>query len=194
MNEKRGESLLVLVSGPAGSGKTTLSEKLCRSLRLPCVDYDSICEPFLAVLQEKDGVSIRDSAFTRHYRDVCYAAFFDVIFENIALGIDVLATAPLSSESADPGFFPRIKELYGVDFYSIDAHIDIAEDDLWSNIKARGSARDREKLNNWADFMRHSKTRKRHWNADSSVMVRSRGGDFDEGDCLLLMETIREHL
>jgi hypothetical protein len=192
MIDYRHVPLLVLVSGPAGSGKTTLSERLCRKLRFPYLDYDSICEPFLAILQQKNGVSIRDSAFTRQYREACYSAFFDVIFENIALSLDVLATAPLSVESGDPGFFPRMKERYGVDFYSIDAHIDIGEDDLRSNIKARGSERDREKLANWSKFIEQSRQQKRQWTADCSICVRSRGGDFDESDFLLLSKTISE--
>jgi hypothetical protein len=42
--------------------------------------------------------------------------------------------------------------------------------------------------------MHHSGSRTRHWVADSSVMVRSRGGDFDMDDYLQLLETIRKHL
>jgi hypothetical protein len=186
------EPALVLVSGPAGSGKTTLSERLCRALGLPIVDYDSACEPFLAILQEKDGAAIRDSAFTRRYREACYAAFFDLVFANVALGLDLVATAPLSDESGDPAFFDRMRERYGLGFYSIDAYIGIGEEDLHRNIVARDSERDREKLADWEGFLRRSASRERRWAADCSICVRSRGGYFDEGDFLLLARAVRE--
>jgi len=191
MSDPRHYPVVVFVSGPAGSGKTTLSERLCRSLSLPFIDFDSICEPFLGVLQEKDGVAIRDSTFTRQYREVCYAAFFDVVFENVEMGLNVLATAPLSSELEETGFFPRIKQHYGVDFISFDAYIDISEEDLLCNIKARGSERDRQKLSNWDDFFMQSKNQRRQWSPDHSMCVRYRAGDFDEEDCSFLEKAIR---
>ena len=181
---------LVLVAGPAGSGKTTLARRLCRELKMPFYDYDSVCEPFLSALQRREGLSKRSSAFTQAYREACYKAFFDAVFDTISVGLGAVVAAPLAEEMSTPGFFASLREKHGFDFFVTDLCIEIGEDDLRRNITMRGSERDVEKLAQWDEYREQLRERKRLWAPDRSMTIEYRSGAFDEAGFLSLVAAL----
>ena len=98
------DPIAVIVTGPAGSGKTTLGRELARLLRAGLLDQDVLTGPLTAVIGEMTGAGddLDDPAMTGAVRTARYDAVLDAAQENLRLGLPVVLTAPFTRETADP--------------------------------------------------------------------------------------------
>lgn len=104
---------IVLVSGPAGSGKSTLGQALARRLGAAFLDLDVMTNPVLEALQ-------RDGLFgDRHWNDpslrpVLRPARYAALRESVAAqAVPTVAVAPWSAELAGGGEWRELVEMLG---------------------------------------------------------------------------------
>jgi predicted kinase len=161
---------LIIVSGLAGSGKTTLARALSRKTGIAYIDYDTVTEPFIRAVLERDGKT-DFSAYAKAFRGTAYRAMLDVAFENIASGLDVIVSGPFGRESADPGFFVGLAKHYSCAFLSVVIEIVVSEEILLKRIMKRGSDRDARKIEQWDDFVASIDMQKRVWRPDIRIDV-----------------------
>ncbi|HEY4353633.1 MAG TPA: ATP-binding protein [Paraburkholderia sp.] len=152
---------LVFFCGHAGTGKTTVARQLLRPLMESCgapfclLDKDTLYgRTGAATMQALTGnPNDRDSPlYLQHLRDPEYGGLIDTARDNLALGVSVLAVAPLSREVRERRLFDR--EWLGVDsdvrirVVWITANDDVARE----RIAARGDPADAYKLAHWQHY------------------------------------------
>jgi predicted kinase len=152
---------LVFICGHAGTGKTTVARRLLRPLIEACgtpfclLDKDTLYgRTGAATMQALTGdPNDRDSPlYLQHLRDPEYRGLVDTARDNLALGVSVLAVAPLSREVRERRLFDR--QWLGVE---IDVSIRVvwvtANDDVARDrIAARGDPADAYKLAHWQQY------------------------------------------
>ncbi|WP_118178838.1 AAA family ATPase [Paraburkholderia phosphatilytica] len=153
---------LIFFCGHAGTGKTTLAKRLIGPLirstgeAFCLLDKDVMYGPVgAAAMQALIGdPNDRDSPlYLQHFRDPEYRALIDTARDNLALGINVIAVAPLSRE---------IRERRLVDRAWLDVGDDVAIHVVWveaddhtvrERIAARGDPADAYKLAHWDAYL-----------------------------------------
>lgn len=91
--------LAILISGEAGSGKTTLGRCVARALKIPMVDLDSVTNPLLDSLPEPVfGGHWLQSVHSAAIRDGRYAALREVARDVVASVESVVVVAPFTRE------------------------------------------------------------------------------------------------
>lgn len=110
-------SKLIIVCGLAGSGKTTLAEKLSKKLCLACFHKDCLKENLYDLF---DGNNLEDSAQMGR-RSV--SLMFKLIEEQISCGVDLIIEAPFNF-SEDYELFSQWGKKYELDIYSVICSID----------------------------------------------------------------------
>lgn len=96
---------LIVVSGPAGAGKTTLAHSLAAAIGCPAICRDEIKEGLFAGL-DVDYEAAADDALTRR----ASAAFFDVVELLVGAGVTLVAEAAFQ----DHVWRPRLEGLLDV--------------------------------------------------------------------------------
>ena len=90
--------MIVVVAGPAGSGKSTLGLHLARSLRLPYLDLDSITNPVLEGLGATLPMHWNDPQFRDVVRPARYRALRQTLADQVAAGTGAVVVAPFTAE------------------------------------------------------------------------------------------------
>jgi len=136
----------VVVSGPAGAGKTTLGVALASRLGYAIVDLDTVTGPLARFALERLGVSSEDfdSPSGRRLRRLRYDALLDVARANLDLGLGVVVTAPFTSESRDETAWSEVRARLRPSAALI--YLDAAPEILHERLRERGEPRDRSKL------------------------------------------------
>ncbi|SFN36350.1 AAA family ATPase [Mycetocola miduiensis] len=92
--------MIVVVAGPAGSGKSTLGLSLARALRLPYLDLDTMTNPVLeglgVVLAEQ--MHWNDPRLREVVRPARYRALRDTLADQVAAGLGAVLVAPFTAE------------------------------------------------------------------------------------------------
>jgi hypothetical protein len=155
-----------------------MSRALAARLGAALFDLDTLSLPLLeANLQEDPG--FKDSArYREFYRDAEYRALFDVVIENIGLGIDCIATAPFTSERADPQLIAGLRARCARAFYAVGIVISIDAAAQRRNLLARAARRDRRKLTYETALVTQAPA---SWDVDVSLAVsfNALSSDFD---------------
>jgi predicted kinase len=117
--------LLVVVAGPPGSGKTTLSRAVGDALALPVVCRDAVKEGLAATTGTVvDGAEARSEAF---------AVFYEIVALHLARGVSAIAEAAFRADLAptDLARFAAVADLVLV-------RCDAPEDVWFGRFQARG--------------------------------------------------------
>jgi predicted kinase len=152
---------LIFFCGHAGTGKTTLAKRLIGPLiratgeAFCLLDKDVLYGPVgTAAMKALTGEpNDRDSPlFLQHFRDPEYRGLIDTARDNLELGVNVIAVAPLSREVRDRQLFDPAWLRIGADIAIRVVWIEASDDTVRSRIAARGHPADAWKLAHWDEY------------------------------------------
>jgi predicted kinase len=148
---------LVLVTGPAGSGKTTTARLLASSLRGAHLDKDSLTRAFVEALLAQAG-HVPGDRESEYYMKSCrpleYEVLSAVAWDLVAAGVPVVLDAPFGPELASAqwwGVFAEQAAVRGGRAVAVSVRTPPAL--LRRRIEDRGAVRDRGKIENWDAFV-----------------------------------------
>lgn len=144
--------VLVLVSGPAGSGKSTMARLIARTYRLPCLDYDTLGQPFLTEIQRRYYPDAPCEDFYRDWRGQSYDTLWGAAMDSLRLGVSVAASAPCKREWGERDFFKRLALRFDTSFQAVSIELMPDQGRLRDQLIARREPRDQGKLQNWASY------------------------------------------
>ncbi len=176
---------LILFAGKAGTGKSTLASYISGRFSLPYIDYDTACQPFLEEIEKRIGLGTGDRyAFYRVWRDASYATMFNLISENLSLGVSIVASAPLSREIKEKNFPDKLKDKISKDFDILLVYMAPDEKTHLAMVRERGSKRDEDFLFNERRFYETLKSEYPAW--DDKLVLYLDSGDFEVNKNLVI--------
>ena len=148
-------TIVIIVCGTPGSGKTTHAKRLAAECNATLLDIDTVTERLVRVGLIASGHTPddRDSDyFKRTYREPVYEALFDIARDNLPYH-DVVITGPFTKEIRDPEWPARLSVELGC---PVEVHYVYCPPDIRrQRLAARGDARDRSKLEDWDKYIRY---------------------------------------
>ena len=148
--------LFVIVTGPAGVGKSSVARLMASILGAARIDKDDLA-PLVAALLMSYGQeeSDRESDLYRSkVRDLEYAALLNVAWSQLDVGESVVLDAPLSSQLRDPIWCTELQQRASNARVRLRVLEVAAADDLrLQRIRARDVARDGHKLAHWDEYL-----------------------------------------
>lgn len=148
----------VFVIGPAGSGKSTIAKQLASTLNAAYLDKDTLAGPFVRHALACAGQDPDARESNPHYRaelmPLEYKVIFDTARDNLQLGHSVVIDAPFAAYLGDPAYLTARREdsEWPPEVQAIVAKVVADPQLIVKRILARGSQRDRWKLDNWDEF------------------------------------------
>jgi predicted kinase len=150
-------TVVILIGGYAGTGKSELGRILSRQTRCALIDKDTITRPVVELALETMGLSANDREsgdYLARVRPREYEALYATIRENVECRNSVIATAPFIRELTDPAWMERARSALGAlgaAVFVVWVHCDA--DTMHSYIRHRGAARDGAKLADWTAYV-----------------------------------------
>jgi energy-coupling factor transporter ATP-binding protein EcfA2 len=181
---------LILFAGHAGVGKTTLAKKAIATIMAQTkesycfLDKDTVYGRYsskVMALSTGDG-NDRDSPFyLENLRDQEYLGLFDIVRENIDLGVNVILVGPFSKEIQSGMFFDPTQLGLPETTHIRVAWIDLSESEARRRIEFRRDTRDDWKLEHWSEYAKRRVEPPQHphlFRFDNTVFDESRFRDF----------------
>jgi len=181
---------LILFAGHAGVGKTTLAKKAIATIMAQTkesycfLDKDTVYGRYsskVMALSTGDG-NDRDSPFyLENLRDQEYLGLFDIVRENIGLGVNVILVGPFSKEIQSGMFFDPTQLGLPETTHIRVAWIDLSESEARRRIEFRRDTRDDWKLEHWSEYAKRRVEPPQHphlFRFDNTVFDESRFRDF----------------
>jgi predicted kinase len=151
------EPTLRLVIGTAGSGKSTIAQRLAREYAAAYLDKDAMSARFVEAALLAAGYDPGDRESNAYYRErilpLEYDSLLDVAGANLRLGCPVVVDAPFSPYLSDPTFITAAAERF--DWPPIDVEVvrvRVSPRTLQDRLRKRGLERDRVKLAHWDEY------------------------------------------
>jgi predicted kinase len=151
------EPALRIVIGTAGSGKSTIAQRLAREHAATYLDKDAMSARFVEAALLAAGYDPGDRESNAFYRDrilpLEYDSLLDVAGANLRLGRPVVIDAPFSPYLSDPDFITASAERF--DWPPVDVEVvrvRVSPATLRHRLRERGLERDRVKLAQWDDY------------------------------------------
>jgi predicted kinase len=146
VHRKRLRPRLILVTGVAGSGKTTLSKEIVRHVGAAYLDNNHIVDAFFP--------NTRSGAAYAKLRPRFYRALYTIAEENLKMGNSVLLDVPHVKEMQDAKWRAFITRLAaGPKAKLVVIRCFCSDAVLRSRLKTRGETRDSWKLSHWQAFL-----------------------------------------
>jgi len=140
---------LHIITGAAGTGKSTFAKQLARDEKAILVDSDTVSEPLVRAGLQAAGLDPADRDSPQYkaiFRGAVYQSLFDVASENL-LHTNVVIVGPFTRELSDPSWPCKLEKQFGVAPKIWYLH---CNDDLRKQrIQSRGNPRDASKLQDW---------------------------------------------
>ena len=140
---------LHIVTGAAGTGKSTFAKQLASDQAAVLLDSDTVSEPLVRAGLEAAGMDSADRDSPQYktiFRDAVYESLFSAAAENLP-HVNVVIVGPFTRELKDPLWPEQIEKQFGVAPKVWFLHCD---DGLRKKrIQARANPRDAGKLVDW---------------------------------------------
>ncbi|WP_186576956.1 AAA family ATPase [Aquibacillus kalidii] len=150
---------LVFFVGVAGTGKTTVAEKIAKQRPCAFLDRDTVGGRFVEHILEMQGLdkNDRDSEFYKeNLRDLEYDTTKDICIDNLAAGQDVFMISPFTAELKNKTWIEEVLQASNKSFDEVDVKVVIVTlNDIETQrerIEDRGTIRDTWKLENWDSY------------------------------------------
>lgn len=157
-SEKRqAKKQLIIITGCAGSGKTTVGTELAKQLGYAYVDKDTVTREYTDFILTKLGSSEGDRESDLYKNEILpieYKVTLKVCDDVIKNGANVVLTIPFIAQIRDYQKWEQlcdqsnINKDVDVKFIWIEHDIDTEK----KNIKNRGATRDRHKIEHWDEY------------------------------------------
>lgn len=148
---------LRIVIGTAGSGKSTIAQRLARRHAAAYLDKDAMSARFVEAALVAAGHDPGDRESNAFYRErilpLEYDSLLDVAGTNLRLGRPVVVDAPFSPFLADPDFITTAARRF--DWPPVDIEVvlvRVSPRTLQQRLRERGLERDRVKLARWDEY------------------------------------------
>jgi len=148
---------LRIVIGTAGSGKSTIAQRLAQQHGAAYLDKDAMSARFVEAALVSAGYDAGDREANPFYRDSIlpleYDSLLDVAGANLRLGRSVVVDAPFSPYLSDPTFITTAGERF--DWPPIDVEVvrvRVSPGTLQDRLRTRGLERDKVKLAHWDEY------------------------------------------
>ena len=148
---------LHLVIGTAGSGKSTIAQRLARQRDAAYLDKDAMSARFVEAALVAAGYDPGDREGNAYYRErvlpLEYDSLLDVAGANLRLGRPVVVDAPFSPYLSDPTFVTAAAERFGWPPVDVEVvRVRVSPTTLQERLRRRGLERDRVKLAHWDEY------------------------------------------
>lgn len=151
--------LLILVTGPAGSGKTTLSRELSNATSATHLDKDDLTRRFADALLLSMGSQIGDresSIYLESVRPLEYETLMDCAWTVLDGGMSAVLDAPFGSELKSKVWCERtISQCGDRGARLVNVKVSIPLDEQRRRLVERGAVRDAGKLRDWTTYASH---------------------------------------
>ena len=149
--------LLRVVIGAAGSGKSTVAQRLAHEHAAAYLDKDSMSARFVEAALMAAGQPPCDRESNPYYVEKVlpleYDSLLDVTGANLRLGQPVVVDAPFTPYLSEPQFVLAAAERFGwpaVDVEVVSVRVSPAT--LQQRLRHRALSRDRWKLSHWDEY------------------------------------------
>lgn len=180
---------LVYFVGVAGTGKTTVAEKVAREIPCAFLDRDTVGGRFVERFLEQQGLDPddRDSQFYKeNLRDLEYDTTLDICVENLRVGQNVFMISPFTSELKNKQYLEDLLVAANKTKAEVDVKVVVVTlqdiEQQRKRIEQRGTDRDAWKLENWDQYeTRVNFVPEINWDIpEDSVLVFDNSGDLTE--------------
>jgi dephospho-CoA kinase len=167
---------LIIISGLAGSGKTTIGKILAKKLNYLYLDKDTLTRGFVDLLLEQKGIGKEDREsefYLKTINPIEYSTLLRVALENIDIESGVILSAPFIQQILNPSYFTSVLES-NFSFNNIIIKIvwiSTNRDTERMRLIDRDALRDKNKLANWALYCESVKDIKPHPNHNAYTYV-----------------------
>jgi predicted kinase len=151
------EPTLWIVIGTAGSGKSTIGQRLARQHAAAYLDKDAMSARFVEAALLAAGYDPGDRESNPYYREhilpLEYDSLLDVAGANLRTGRPVVIDAPFTPYLSDPDYITAAAERF--DWPSVDVEVvrvRVSPATLQERLRRRGLERDRFKLAHWDQY------------------------------------------
>jgi predicted kinase len=151
------EPTLRIVIGTAGSGKSTIAQRLARHYAAAYLDKDAMCARFVEAALLAAGYDAGDRESNAFYRErilpLEYDSLLDVAGANLRLGRPVVIDAPFSPYLSDPTFMTTAAKRFDWPPVEVEVvRVRVSPATLQRRLRERGLERDRFKLAHWDEY------------------------------------------
>lgn len=161
----------VFVTGPAGSGKSSVARVLAEHFAAAYLDKDTVCTHLTETLLAAAGTDRDERDQNAYYQSVVmdleYRTMLDLARDNLEVGRSVVLDAPFGRYLGDPRFVTETvaRHRWPAAVVPVAVQVRVDGETARRRIEARGLARDRSKLADWNSF----------WEKASAVQCRWEG-------------------
>lgn len=190
---------VVFFVGVAGTGKTTVAEKVVKEIPAAFLDRDTVGGRFVEAFLKKEGLDPddRDSHFYKeHLRDLEYDATKDICIENIRVGQNVFMISPFTAELKSNEWIEEVLQTAGKTKDDVDVKVVVVTlddiDQQKARIEGRGTERDTWKLENWQSYeTRVNFVPEINWHiSEDDILIFDNSGDLTEKKVKTLIDFI----
>jgi len=146
-----------VVIGTAGSGKSTVAQRLARQRGAAYLDKDAMSARFVEAALLAAGYDPGDREANRFYLErilpLEYDSLLDVAGANLRVGRPVVIDAPFSPYLSDPTFITAAAKRFEWPTVGVEVvRVRVSPTTLQERLRKRGLERDRFKLAHWDEY------------------------------------------